>query len=229
MDKGRQSLTLAQGRRLRTLYKFFYPNDLPSPATSEASLSPLAGSRKRKSTFADDDMDQGWGEGALRRVKLPLALPDFMAAALQSNPTGDAALFLDNIDMIKLISANNNTANTSTRSEDAFENLVQNIYKSESQVGKASIRWLYLMLCVYDVFQRKFPNKSRVSSKMKSLFQAELKPHIAQVTAGSGPDTAELLDLVNVWFNSGQKLDLLCREFGDGSLIILVDLLTQNL
>lgn len=153
-----------------------------------------------------------------------------MAAALQINPTGDAAIFLDNIDIIKLISTNNNTANTSTRSEDAFEKLVHNIYKSESQAGKASIRWLYLMLCVYDVFQRKFPNKSRVSSKMKSLFQAELQPHIAQVTAGSGPeDPAELMDLVNVWFNSGQKLDLLCREFGDGSLIILVDLLTRNL
>ena len=196
---------------------------------SEGSFPPLAGSRKRKGTFADaddDDIGQGWGEGALRRVKIPLSLPDFMAASLQTNPTGDAATFLDNMDVVKLIS-NGNKGDSS--SEDVFEKLVENIYKSESQAGKNAIRWLYLMLCVYDVFQRKFPNKSRVGSKMKMLFQAELKTHIALVTSGNKQDRAVLTDQVNVWFNTGQKLDLLCKEFGDGSLIILVDLLTQDL
>ena len=149
-----------------------------------------------------------------------------MAASLQNNPTGDAATFLDNMDVVRLISNGNNSDSSS---EDVFENLVENIYKSQSQAGKNGIRWLYLMLCVYDVFQRKFPNKSRVSSKMKMLFQAELKTHIAQATSGNEQDTAVLTDQVNIWFNSGQKLDILCKEFGDGSLIILVDLLTQDL
>ena len=149
-----------------------------------------------------------------------------MAASLQTNPTGDAATFLDNMDVVKLIS-NGNKGDSS--SEDVFEKLVENIYKSQSQAGKNGIRWLYLMLCVYDVFQRKFPNKLRVGSKMKMLFQAELKTHIAQVTSGNEQDTAVLTDQVNVWFNSGQRLDILCKEFGDGSLIILVDLLTQDL
>ena len=229
MSKGPQTLTLAQRRRLRTLYTFYNPSEVPSITVPEASLSPLAGSRKRKGTSADDDdLSQGWGEGALRRVKIPLSLPDFMAASLQTNPTGDAAIFLDNMDIVKLISNGNNSGGSSS-SEDVFERLVQSIYKSESQVGKNGIRWLYLMLCVYDVFQRKFPNKSRVSSKMKMVFQAELKTHVAQATSGNEQDTAVLTDQVNTWFNSGQKLDILCKEFGDGSLIILVDLLTQDL
>ena len=159
-------------------------------------------------------------------MKIPLTLPDFMAASLQNNPTGDAATFLDNMDTVKLISNGNNGGSSS---EDVFESLVQNIYKSESQAGKNGIRWLYLMLCVYDVFQRKFPNRSRVSSKMKAIFQAELKTHIAQATSGDDEDTVVLTDKVNIWFNSGQKLDILCQEFGSGSLIILVDLLTKDL
>lgn len=149
-----------------------------------------------------------------------------MAAYLQRNPTGDAAIFLDGMDTVRLI---RNGSNGHSSSEDVFENLVQNIYKSESQVGKNAIRWLYLMLCVYDVLQRKFPNTSRVSSKMKALFRAELKTHVAQATSDVDRDMAVLTDQVNIWFNSGQKLDILCRQFGNGSLIILVDLLTRDL
>ena len=150
-----------------------------------------------------------------------------MAASLQNNPTGDATIFLDNMDIVKLTSNGNNGGSGS--SEDVFERLVRNIYKSESQAGKNGIRWLYLMLCVYDVFQRKFPNKSRVSAKMKMVYKAELRTHIAQATSGDKQDTEALTDKVNIWFHSGQKLDTLCKKFGDGCLIILVDLLTQDL
>lgn len=44
----------------------------------------------------------------------------------------------------------------------------------ESQAGKNAIRWLFLMLRVYDVFRRKIPTKSRVSTQMKKAFRAEL-------------------------------------------------------
>ena len=90
-----RSAVIDQRRRLYTLYTFFNPSELPSFTVPEVSLSPPAGSRKRKGTFVDDDVArQGWGEGALRRVKLPLSLPDFTAASLEHNPTCDAATFL---------------------------------------------------------------------------------------------------------------------------------------
>ena len=94
-------------------------------------------------------------------MKIPLSLPDFMAAFLEKHPTGDADAFIDNMDALKLIRNGNGGASSS---EDVFEEMVHSIYRSQSQVGKNAIRWLYLMLCVFDVLQRKFPRKSRVNS-----------------------------------------------------------------
>lgn len=150
-----------------------------------------------------------------------------MAAHLSTNPTGDAAIFLNNVDAVQLIKHQQHSGSNSS-SEDAFEDLVTNIYKSDSQAGKNRIRWLYLMLCVYDMFQRKFPGRTRVGCKMKGLIQTEFKTHIAQATSRNERDGAELADLLAKWFLSGQKLNLLCEEFGDGSPIILVDLLKQD-
>ena len=79
-------------------------------------------------------------------MKIPLTLPDFIAAFLENHPTG---AFFDNMDAMKLIRKANSSA---SNSEDAFEEMVHSIYRSESQVGKNAIRWVYLMLCVYDVF-----------------------------------------------------------------------------
>ena len=226
MAKGPDALTPAQQRRQRTLYTFFHPSELLS-ITGPQSSFPLAGSRKRKCTLADNVISQGWGEGAVLRIQ-ELSLPDFMAAHLSTNPTGDAAIFLNNVDAVQLIKHQQHSGSNSS-SEDAFEDLVTNIYKSDSQAGKNRIRWLYLMLCVYDMFQRKFPGRTRVGCKMKGLIQTEFKTHIAQATSRNERDGAELADLLAKWFLSGQKLNLLCEEFGDGSPIILVDLLKQDL
>ena len=62
--------------------------------------------------------------------------------------------FLHNMDTVNLINKGNNSCSSS--SEDVFERFVEHIYESGSPVGKNGIRWIYLMLCVYDVFQRKF-------------------------------------------------------------------------
>ena len=181
----------------------------------------------------DNVMDQGWADGAVLRIQ-ELSLPDFMAAHLSSNPTGDAAIFLNNVDAVQLIKhqqqhSNSSSSSSSSSSEDAFEELVTSIYKSDSQAGKNRIRWLYLMLCVYDMIQRKFPGRTRVGSKMKALFRTEFKTHIAQATSRNETDEAELTDVLAKWFLSGQKLNLLCEAFGDGGLLILVDLLKQDL
>lgn len=175
-------------------------------------------------------MDQGWGDGAVLRIQ-ELLLPEFIAAHLGKNPTGDAAIFLNNMDAAQLIKhqQQHSSSSSSSSSEDAFEELVTSIYKSDSQAGKNRIRWLYLMLCVYDMIHRKFPGRTRVGSKMKELIRTEFKTHIAQATSHNETDEAELTHVLAKWFLSGQKLNLLCEAFGDGSLLILVDLLKQDL
>lgn len=228
MAKGQGALTLTQQRRQHTLYVFFHPNELLSTTGPQSSL-PQANPRKRRCTQADNVMDQGWGDGAVLRIQ-ELLPPEFLAAHLGNNPTGDAAIFLNNTDAVQLIKhQQQHSSSSSSSSEDAFEELVTSIYKSDSQAGKNRIRWLYLMLCVYDMIHRKFPGRTRVGSKMKELIRTEFKTHIAQATSHNETDEAELTDVLAKWFLSGQKLNLLCEAFGDGSLLILVELLKQDL
>ena len=220
MSKGGHTLTPEQRRRLRTLYKFFNPSELLSHAVTQASFS------------SPVDLSQGWGDGALKRVKTPLELPNYVAANIAENRRHEAADFFDNTKIEKLIRTDQNME---IRSRDAFQKLVEHVYRAESLAGKSRIRWLFIMLCVYDMVQRKFPDALRLGPKMKEFFQKQFKAHFASATRREHDpvnheyNMAILMGDLNKWFNSGQKLNMLCEEFGTGSLIILVDLLTPDL
>lgn len=195
------------------------PRGTPARASSKRKREKATGepaARSQKRTCGKRDDNDPW----YRFTKLEsLEIPALYEAHLQKHGSDAAAFLNDQRELTRL--------GPEARSDegDAFLSRLQYTLHLQGRMAKDRIRWCFSMLLYFDLAQLENPGGSgRVGGAMQKRIRDLVKD---RVPADRVQDLH--LDSLTVWSTCGKKLDIICKEFGEGSLFFLDGLLSEYL